>query len=173
MCSTCHRLETRRLEPSDITSNKKRLPGTKRCKHCLRGIGYPSPRLADIPEQLRGLSWEVIMALRPLEIDCGHPPSGEVRASDGYRIHVDVIRFRWEVEAVSTKIDMLPTDAKSSAKNAFKYLQEQEHHNAYRKFQSLHDEFLEEHGEHADAAVRRLPVNFMEHVGLENAVWPH
>eukprot|EP00971_Amphidinium_carterae_P235804 4679791-Amphidinium_carterae.1 len=72
------------------------------------------------------------MALRPLEIDCGHPPSGEVRATDGYRIHVDVIRFRWEVEGVSTKIDKLPTDAKRLAKKAFKYLHEQEHHNAYK-----------------------------------------
>ena len=37
----------------------------------------------------------------------------------------------------------------------------------------MHWEFLGNHGYHADKKVRRLPVNFMERVGLECCLWPH
>ena len=44
MCPQCHRLELRALEPADIKNAERILPGTKKCKHCSKGIGYPCPQ---------------------------------------------------------------------------------------------------------------------------------
>ena len=55
MCPQCHRLELRALEPADIKNAERILPGTKKCKHCSKGIGYPCPQPEDVPEPLRDL----------------------------------------------------------------------------------------------------------------------
>eukprot|EP00971_Amphidinium_carterae_P072140 1426967-Amphidinium_carterae.2 len=100
MCASCQRMEPRPLEPVDIRNPDRKLPGTKKCKYCNTGVGYPCPHPDDVPMALQGMSAEVLHALRPFEIDCG-PYS---RASDGYRIHTDVTRLRWDTESVETKI---------------------------------------------------------------------
>eukprot|EP00971_Amphidinium_carterae_P239003 4744347-Amphidinium_carterae.1 len=74
MCQGCQRMEMRKLEPMDIKSCRT-LPQTKKCKHCARGTGYPAPQLSEVPEELRDLTPDTIAALRPVEIDCGHPAS--------------------------------------------------------------------------------------------------
>ena len=162
MCPQCHRLELRALEPADIKNAERILPGTKKCKHCSKGIGYPCPQPEDVPEPLRDLSPRVIAALRPLEIDCGPYQ----RASDGYRIHSEVFRVRWEEDGVENKIKELPKPEKKKAKAALKFLKRSRDTNAYCHFYHMHWEFLGNHGYHADKKVRRLPVNFMERVGL-------
>ena len=169
MCPQCHRLELRALEPADIKNAERILPGTKKCKHCSKGIGYPCPQPEDVPEPLRDLSPRVIAALRPLEIDCGPYQ----RASDGYRIHSEVFRVRWEEDGVENKIKELPKAEKKKAKAALKFLKRSRDTNAYCHFYHMHWEFLGNHGYHADKKVRRLPVNFMERVGLECCLWPH
>eukprot|EP00971_Amphidinium_carterae_P239447 4753454-Amphidinium_carterae.2 len=157
----------------DINSCRT-LPQTKKCKHCSRGTGYQAPQPSEVPEELRDLTPDTIAALRPVEIDCGHPASGEVRASDGYRVHVDVIRFRWHNLSVKNRVKKLPIPAdRTKAKSALKYLLANETFNSYKKFYDMHIEFLAWYGEYADKKDRRLPVNFMESVGLENAAWPH
>ena len=174
MCPSCHRMEPRSMEPTDISSKNKQLSGKKKCKHCLRNIGYPVPQPDDVPVPLRDLSAAVIDALRPVEVDCGHPVDGsEIRASDGYRVHVDVIRFRWQEESVKHRIRKLDRDDKTKARAALKHLQANEETNYYTKFHKMHEDFLAEFGEKASKQDRRLPMNFMEWVGLENAVWPH
>ena len=153
MCPQCHRLELRALEPADIKNAERILPGTKKCKHCSKGIGYPCPQPEDVPEPLRDLSPRVIQALRPLEIDCGPYQ----RASDGYRIHSEVFRVRWEEDGVENKISELPKAEKKKAKAALKFLKRSRDTNAYCHFYHMHWEFLGNHGYHADKKVRRLP----------------
>ena len=169
MCAACHRMETRILEPADINANNRQLPGTKRCKHCLTGVGYPAPQWSDIPAELQNLDVGIIEALRPLEVDCG----AATRATAGYRIHEDMVRFRWQPISVKERLRSLPEEQKRKGKAALKYLKSVPDKNSYVKFYAMHQEFLKEAGENASKDQRRLPANFLEWVGIENAVWPH
>ena len=172
LCANCHRLETRKMAPADGMQPERKLPGTKRCKHCLRNIGYAAPQPDDVPEPLRAVPVEVLLALRVFEVDTGHPEK-EIRATDGYRVHVDVIRFRMPEESVKTRIKKLPRELRRRAKEVLEYLRSQKDTNKYDDFYKMQTEFLETVGEHASKQERQLPVNFMEWVGLECACWPH
>ena len=173
MCSKCHRLSTRKLEPMDIKQKDRKIPGTKQCNHCAHGVGYACPQPDEVPASLRGLSKAALLALRPFEVDSGHPPGKDIRATSGYRVHVDVIRFRWEKYSVKSRIKKLDEPDRQKAKDALQYLGDSEASNSYKKFHDMHKSFLEEHGKNAAKEHRRLPVNFMERVGIECAAWPH
>ena len=58
----------------------------------------------DVPEALRNLPWEVVVALRPLDIDVGP----ERRATAGYRQKTRMIKFLWAAKKVKDKIEHLP-----------------------------------------------------------------
>ena len=171
LCAKCHRMETRTMAPADGSQPDRKLPGTKRCKHCLRNVGYPAPQPEDVPEMLRAVPSRVLGALRVFEVDAGHPDN-EVRATDGYRVHVDVIRFRMPEESVKTRIHNLPKELRHQAKEILKYLRGQKDSNKYEEFYQMQVQFLRIVGEKASKQDRRLPVNFMESVGLECACWP-
>eukprot|EP00971_Amphidinium_carterae_P330487 6463555-Amphidinium_carterae.1 len=153
MCASCQRMEPRPLEPIVFRNPDRTLPGTKKCKYCNTGVGYPCPHPEDVPIHLHSMTPEVLHALRPFEIDCGLYK----RASDGYRIHTDVTRLRWGTESVETKIHALRKHNKRAAKAALKHLLESEATNSYKKFYDKHWHFIEAHGEDADKKTRRLP----------------
>ena len=149
-------------------------PGTKQCNHCAQGVGYACPQTDEVPLPLRGslqcsssgtstLSrWTRAILLEK-----------DIRATAGYRVHVDVIRFRWGKYSVKSRIKKLDEPDRQKAKDALQYLLDSEATNSYKKFYDMHKTFLEEHGKNADKEHRRLPVNFMERVGIECAAWPH
>ena len=47
MCDTCSRMEARPLNETDI-SGKPRSHTIKRCKHCNKGVGYPTAHMEDL-----------------------------------------------------------------------------------------------------------------------------
>ena len=80
ICQECGKLEKRPLQEADI-SGSRRPCQIKKCKYCTvrtkkseDGVretyhtGYPTVQLSDIPEELRGLSGDVLWALRPLDL---------------------------------------------------------------------------------------------------------
>ena len=76
-------------------------PVVKRHGLCQRGAKVPQP--SDIPEPLRGLSREVVAALRPLDIDTG----AYDKVAHGYQVHPSMIRFAWSAKDVEDKIAAL------------------------------------------------------------------
>ena len=80
---------------------------------------WPSARTvaslaADVPVPLRGLSRDVLLALRPLNIDCG--PAW--KAEHGYYFHSSMIRFSWSQLDVLDKIRQLSRRSRKIAKKA-------------------------------------------------------
>eukprot|EP00971_Amphidinium_carterae_P103713 2053518-Amphidinium_carterae.1 len=117
-----------------------------KCKNYFHGVGYPAPHPRDIPMELRQLPWSVIACLRPFENDTGHPPGKDIRASDGYCLHMDVIRFRREPQTVKTRIARLAGPEQKIAKRALRYLRANAESNSYSKFYDRHKDFLADYG---------------------------
>lgn len=193
LCKSCGRLEHRQFAPVDVRRPQKRRPHIEKCRFCQRGVGYRSPAWDDIPKVLRELTEEALDALRPLDPDVGPYE----REPHGYRVHTEMIRFRWRPQGVIEQISLLRGKHYRKAEAAFKWLMENgpdesfrsssafqdffaQHPemSAYRAFVLLHDQFLARN-EQAPAPLvgapprHRLPVSFLETVGLECAVWPH
>ena len=59
------------------------------------------PQPEEIPKPLRKLSVKLTKVLRFLDIDVGPVK----KASNGYRMHSAMIRFRWSEESVQDKIN--------------------------------------------------------------------
>ena len=172
MCEMCGRMETRPVHDVDVRGVVRKHTA-KNCKHCGRGIGYPTVALADIPEALRGLSADVIWALRPLE-----PFTGQaVWAKHGYRVHTDMIRFWWRPTTVRKQLrELASAEDRAKAMTAYEFLvQSQE--SSYNRFIEMHKRFLRRHADalsgSADDMKLQLPRRCLEEVGIECAVWPH
>ena len=159
----------------------------KKCKHCARGIGYKAPSISDIPEVLRALTANPLWALRPIEIDVGEYRRGE----HGYRIHTDMTRLRWRPQSVQDQVASLRGEDRRLAREAWRFLRSRplptplrtwkEHmqffrlhpsYSAYVSFVAQHNLFLAEAGPQPSKSARRLPVRFLETLGLET-LWPH
>ncbi len=202
MCTQCKRLEKRDFEPRDIAAANFREPTASRfrgrsasqrsawiakCKHCATGAGYPAVSINAIPLPLRELTEEALEALRPVEVDVG----AYVRARFGYRVHTEMIHFRWKGESVDVAIGKLRGRHRRKANAAWNHLIEagaydfsswttlQDHflvnpsESAYSAVEHMHQRFLRRNSRDLSANKRRLPLRFMETVGLESAVWPH
>eukprot|EP00913_Durusdinium_trenchii_P012784 g12002.t1 len=167
MCDQCHSLQPRALQPMDLKRAAKPTISAKVCTACRHGEYVP--QLEDVPVPLRGLSAEVVSALRPLDIDTGVYQ----RAQYGYRIHSSMVTFAWAAQSVKDKIQALGTKAeRRSAKAAFQHLLACRD-SAYATFHGRHADFLRRHGADAEEKVRKRPLRFLEEEGLECAMWPH
>ncbi|CAE7817808.1 unnamed protein product [Symbiodinium sp. CCMP2592] len=99
------------------------------------------------------------------------------RAGRGYFVHTDMIRFTFKTHPVEQQIAGLPSrKERRRARRAFRWLMQQGI-SAYRDFVDLHRAFLRQTDARAasDASTprtARLPVSFLETVGLECALWP-
>ena len=175
MCDICGRLVPQPYKAS--VSNKQSQSGSiASCDYCKShgARGYPAPSPEEVPRRLRRLRPEVIEALRPFTIHCG----AEQRALHGYAVHTDMLRFSFKGESVETALARLPEAQRRRGEKALLYLLSSED-SSYAKFWRLHHRFLHtrrrqvERGD-IDAAtpIKRLPVSFLETVGLECALWP-
>ena len=163
ICDQCHSLRKRPLKPIDLTKVAK--PATKKCAACAGSAHVPQPD--DIPKRLRNLLPEVLIALRPLDVDVG--PYG--RTDHGYRVHTAMIRLAWAPVSVEDKIAALPRGGqRKQAKKAFKFLMACAA-SSYKGFVLRHRAFM---GRWPDAAAarRRRPLAFIEERGVECALWP-
>ena len=98
ICSDCHSLQARNLEPADTRRVAAASITPKACKQCKAKQWVPQPD--EIPRPLRKLSLKMGKVLRPLDIDVGPV----MKTQNGYRHHVRMIRFSWCEESVEDKI---------------------------------------------------------------------
>ena len=90
-----------------------------RCSSEIRDGHCPHPE--DVPEKLRGLSQEAIVALRTLDVCVGPETRSTTHAGkpNGYRKKVQIIRFAWSDLSPRKKIKRLgDVDMKRKAKEA-------------------------------------------------------
>ena len=179
MCEQCHRLTPKKFHPKHF-----RRPGfsralkhsVKACKHCARGVGYPVPQLADVPDPLRKLPATVLGALAIFDVHTG-PWEQEYNA---YRAHTAPIRFSWKSLSVEERLAELGTEQEwEKGKAAFEWLRSADD-SSYKHFLKGHCAFLKQRGAlmaggdvDPGEPVKWLPLRFMETVGLECAIWPH
>ena len=171
-CQKCQRLVTRPLHESHIGTKRAPAPTIPQRKHCAEGVGYPTVSHADIPEELRNLSADVLWALRPLEPDVGQ----RVAARHSYPVHTDMIRFWRRPTTIPDQIDQLdkPED-RDVARKAYRHLMASED-SSYKQFVTWQRKVLRKHAGVLEGEwdrKLRLPRHALEEVGLERAVWPH
>ena len=176
MCDICGRSVPQPYKASapEKTIQAGTVPSCDYCKS-QGSRGYYAPSPADVPRRLRRLRPEVVEALRPFTVHCGK----EQRALHGYAIHQDMLRFSFKSEPVETALARLPAAQRARGEKALLYLLDAEQ-SAYVKFWRLHHRFLCTRKRQIDrgaiergSPIKRLPVNFLETVGLECALWPH
>ena len=127
------------------------------------------PQPSDQPEPLRDLNKRIIDALSPLKLDTGKHD----RAEHGYRIHTCMVRFAWKPVTVKEAIKELPTsEDRKKARAARRFLLASAE-SAYKFYHDKHRNFLLAEWDGDDAAALKLPLRFIESVGVECAVWPH
>ena len=87
-----------------------------KCKNCSKpeATRFWVPSAEEVPGPLRGLCREVLLALRPLEIDCGP----EWKADYGYYFHSTMLRLSWSEVDVLDKIRALDDRSRKKAKKA-------------------------------------------------------
>ncbi|CAE7572809.1 unnamed protein product [Symbiodinium natans] len=141
----------------------------QRCKNCKKNkskqIWVPWPE--EVPEPLRGLSREIILALRPLEVDCGP----EWKADYGYFFHSTMLRLAWSAQDVEAKIAGLDGAARRTAAKAFEFLMRSDD-SSYRDFVRRRRAFMQRYPE-ADHDRRKRPLRCIEEAAVECVLWPH
>ena len=166
VCANCYSLEPRHLKEVDL--RRVAGPSTVKCRWCCKDGKASVPRVQDVPEKLRGLSVEIVEALRPFELDLGPYK----RPIHGYREHTAMVRLLWSAEAVEDKVAALPTGhARKKARKAYKHLMHCQQ-TEYKAFVKKHKEFLRHHPDGASVQQRRRPLQQIEAPGLECALWP-
>ena len=171
VCKKCHRMVKRSLHENNITGKKPRPFLVEHCNHCREGTGYPTVANRDIPVELQNLSDVVLQALQPLHPDVGFTSC----AKHGYRVHTDMIRFRWDPYPVTENIAWLDNgEDREAAKAAYSYLMASEE-SSYRHFVDCHHRFLRRSAAEIakDPRKLQLPRRVLEEEGIECAVWPH
>ena len=171
MCPKCERLLPQRFVPG--TSGTDRAATTRqtsRCPHCASNevSGYPAPLPEDVPAPLERLPASVVEALRPFRISCG----AGLKAPSGYWVHTAPIRFSWKDVPLEERIDrMEDAQLRAQTKAAAEWLLHREE-SAYKKFDELQRMYLAAAEKNEDLSPR-MPIQFMESVGIECAAWPH
>ena len=118
LCAICGSVQPQHLKEAACS----RVPAAviQRCKNCKKNkskqIWVPWPE--EVPEPLQGLSREIILALRPLEVDCGP----EWKADYGYFFHSTMLRLAWSAQDVEAKIAGLDGAARRTAAKALPHL---------------------------------------------------
>ena len=172
MCGKCSRMEKRPLIEADITGRNPRQHVIKHCNHCKHKVGYRTVQLDDIPEQLRGLSTNVLSALRPLQAYVGRTQF----ANHGYQIKMTGFRFLWRPHTVQEQIASLESRSeRKTALKAYKFLMKCSA-SSYKDWVDMHAKFLAAHPEldiNQDWWSFQLPRRCIEDVGIECAYWPH
>ena len=159
----------RDLTQKSLTRDQKVTAPPSQCPRCRGARDHPAPKLADVPEPLRGLSEEAAQKLSPLEVDVGFEQ--RAKHGTGYRVHAHMLRLRWKETKVRAAIRELPDkEMRRKTKMAYEYLRQAED-SAYGEFLREHKTFLEEHPE-ADRTTRRRRLAFLERPGLECALRP-
>ena len=110
----------------------------RKCKNCAHAIGYASPRIDQIPLELRCLSPDLIGVLAPLIIDVGP----EQRHAHGYRVHLKMCTFQWKSYTVEHAISQYKGRDLEKLQRAFDMLMHREC-SAYQTFVYKHYAFLE------------------------------
>ena len=165
-CATCHMLRHRPFQAMD--ARREPFAEITKCTNCKSKNPHQVPQPEDVPPALRGLTKDIIKALRPLDAD----PGVYERASQGYRVHTSMMRFAWAEHTVAEKIASLHRGgARKKAKKAYRYLMDAEG-SAYKDFVKQHEAFLATYPD-ANEQKRKRPWRFIEEPALENAVWPH
>ncbi|CAK0844936.1 unnamed protein product [Prorocentrum cordatum] len=174
ICKECHVLQPRPMHEIDMFLDASEEISKSACRRCNASREMYVPLPDDVPGPLRGLSEDIVEALRPIEIDVGP----ETRSTDtfgrpnGYRKKVKMITFYFSKWHVKDKIKELDDDAWRTAKKAYKYLLSCEE-SSYKRFHDMHEKFLRMHGEDAADRKRKRPYHFLQEVGLECALWPN
>ena len=127
ICPNCKWLQPRAMEEKHLRLIAKPEIAASACRNCAAKRPHIVPTPEDVPAPLRGLSAEMVEALRPLDIDVGP----EVRAAAGFRKKVRMITFAWCLTSVDDKIDALPRPERKQAKAALKYLLKMPRDNEY------------------------------------------
>ena len=171
MCKKCHRLVKRPCHENNISGKKPPPLTVQACGNCKNGTGYPTVSRKDIPKQLQNLSDAVLQALQPLHPDVGFTSC----AKHGYRVHTDMIRFKWDPYPVTEQIAWLDiAEDREAAKAAYSYLMASEE-SSYKHFVDCHHRFLRRSAAEIakDPRKLQLPRRVLEEEGIECAVWPH
>ncbi|CAE7038715.1 unnamed protein product [Symbiodinium natans] len=167
VCRLCATVQPQHLKEADL--REKTPTALAKCKNCSKPeetrLWVPSAE--EVPLPLRGLPREVLLSLRPLDIDCGP----EWKADYGYYFHSTMIRFSWSQPDVLAKIDTLDGRNRKIAKKAFDFLMGSDA-SSYRSFVQRHRRFLRDYP-NADAERRKRPLRFLEEEAVECALWPH
>ena len=113
LCRTCASVQPRHLKEEAL---RKQEGNIIVCKNCAKAEAKRTwlPQPEEVPEPLRGLSREVVEALRPLDIDSGPVWKGEF----GYYFHSSMIRFAWAKQDVEDKIAALDRRSRKKAQKA-------------------------------------------------------
>ncbi|CAE7258069.1 PIF1 [Symbiodinium sp. CCMP2592] len=167
VCSCCGSVQPRHLKEADLS--EKAPTALARCKNCSKpeAARLWVPSSDEVPIPLRGLSREVLLALRPLDIDCGP----EWKADYGYFFHSTMIRLSWSESDVLDKIRALDNTSRKKAQKAFKWLLASDD-SYYSAFLVRHRRFLREYPS-ADSDRRKRPLRFIEEDAVECCLWPH
>ncbi|CAK0906832.1 unnamed protein product, partial [Prorocentrum cordatum] len=174
ICKECHVLQPRPMHEIDMFLDASEEISKSACRRCNASREMYVPLPDDVPGPLRGLSEEIVEALRPIENDVGP----ETRSTDtfgrpnGYRKKVKMITFYFSKWHVKDKIKELGDDAWRTAKKAYKYLLSCEE-SSCKRFHDMHEKFLRKQGEDATDRKRKRPYHFLQEVGLECALWPN
>ena len=163
MCDSCHSMQPRPLQPVDLKKASSTSISKKVCTACNKGEYVPQPE--HIPVVLRGLKPEVIEALRPLDMDTG----AEVRAPNGYRVHMSMMSFAWAPTSVKSKIRALDRGDREAAQAALDHLLACRQ-SEYFSFYNRHREFLRKRGRDAELQRRKRPLRFIEQSGVGTGV---
>ncbi|CAE7647819.1 PIF1 [Symbiodinium pilosum] len=161
ICTQCHSVQARCLEPSDLRRTAPALMSPKVCAAGKHQESVPQPE--DIPVALQRLRPRVLAALRFLDVDAGVYQTQ--RAPHGYRVHTAMIRFSWASTSVDNQIQALPDkkDRRRATKALGHLLTCTD--SAYHTFYDLHPDFLRRHGTNVQEKMRKLPLSFLETPG--------
>ncbi|MCR9092570.1 MAG: hypothetical protein NXI11_14545, partial [Proteobacteria bacterium] len=91
------------LTEATLTKDQKATAAAGQCWRCRGARDLPALGLADVPEELRGLTAAAMEALSPLEIDVG--PIVRAQHGSGYRQHSTMMR---QPRLVKDRIKELP-----------------------------------------------------------------
>ena len=171
LCPGCDRLMPQRfLAGASGTDAICRTKQSTRCSRCASDgkTGYRIPTPEDVPELLRQVPHIVLEALRPFRISCG---PGE-KAPHGYWVHTAPIRFYWKEQCLEERIaDVSQEEDRHRAEDVANWLMKNEQ-SSFKKFDALQRMFLAALEDDKDVSPR-MPLAFMETVGIECAAWPH
>ena len=107
-CPECGILQARPLHQQEITRKSTQPPTVAKscCKRCSSRQQPYVPKPEDVPEPLRGLSPEILAALRVPEVDV-RPEERATNAcglETGYRKHGKMLRLSWADRSIKQKI---------------------------------------------------------------------